>query len=207
MRAHSLGCMGCCNFLNLPEAGCLRVAQQHSPNHVGNVALPLLARKLEPVGVVRVDLQGDISGRSGGFHALVVLQATLHPFIVKPLRRFIEDQLEADTFATVFPRDLHEAGCTQALLPKALAAFADPSTTGHTTLLHLQLPRADAAQNQATISLAPKSMGKFVAATLATDNWGQASLPWATGGAPPAPFSSASRRNLSVSAVLKPSLW
>ena len=78
-----------------------------------------------------------------GAEPLVELDAVLHPSV----RRLIQDHLK-DHIAR---GDLEKAGAPHLSLPKTLAPFAAISSTCHTLLFLNHFPRADTAQNQATL--------------------------------------------------------
>jgi len=63
-----------CQRVDLLQALEVRVAQQDRPNGVGDIGMAILARKLQALGVVRVNLQGHISRGRNRLHSLVVLK-------------------------------------------------------------------------------------------------------------------------------------
>ena len=66
----------------------------------------------------------------------------------------------------MFSKQLDKAGSSFPLSPKALAGLADPSSTSHSSLLRLQFPWTDAAEDEPAIRAAPKSMDSPVAVVL-----------------------------------------
>ena len=66
----------------------------------------------------------------------------------------------------MFSNQLDKAGSTLPLSPKALAGLTDPSSTGHSRLLCLQFPGANATEDEPAVGAAPKSMGSSVAIVL-----------------------------------------
>ena len=71
-----------CQRIDLLKA--FRVAQKDRPNGVGNIAISILAGKLQALGVVRVHFQGHISRGRSRLHSLVILKPGLHPAVVRP---------------------------------------------------------------------------------------------------------------------------
>ena len=63
-----------CQRVDLLQALKVRVAQQDRLNGVGDIGMAILARKLQALGVVRVNLQGHISRGRNRLHSLVVLK-------------------------------------------------------------------------------------------------------------------------------------
>ena len=113
--------------------------------------------------MVWVHIQGHVSRGRRWLHPLVELQARLHPLIVELLGRLVQDQLEVRFDPPVLSNQLDKAGGPFPLSPKTLAGLADPSSTGHPRFLGLQLPGADAAQDQATVRTAPEGMDTAMA--------------------------------------------
>ena len=66
----------------------------------------------------------------------------------------------------MFSKQLDKAGSSFPLSPEALAGLADPSSTSHSSLLRLQFPWTDAAEDEPAIRAAPKSMDSPVAVVL-----------------------------------------
>ena len=102
-------------LIDLSKALQVRVAQEDRPDGVGDIGIPVLARELQSLRVVRVNFQCHVTRSCSGLHSLVVLKAGLDPVIVKLLGWFIQNELEVHFGATVFSNQLDKSGCAPSL--------------------------------------------------------------------------------------------
>ena len=161
-----------CQRIDLLEAFEVRVAQKDRPNGVGNIAISILAGKLQALGVVRVHFQGHISRGRSRLHSLVILKPGLHPAVVQLLRWLVQNQLEVDFGSPVLSNQLDKAGSSFPLSPKALAGLANPASTSHSSLFRLQFTGTDTAEDEPAIGAAPKGMDSTVAIVAPACTWG-----------------------------------